>query len=376
MKKFTLEEVKQEFVKRDCTLLSNIYVNVDDFLLYKCNKHPNKELQISLDHLKRGVVNCPDCGKNIKLTLEDAKKEFIKRDLLPLFQKYQNSKEKLLAQTQEGYKVITDINHLRNCQTPDKFNISNPYTIENIKLWLKNNNRNNEIKLISNEYKGSHELLQWQCLKEDCGEIFNSRWCRVISGDGCPYCRGLKVSLSNCLATKNPELAKEWHSTKNGNFTPYDVVAGSNKKVWWKCSTCYHEWNADVSSRNLGNNCPKCNFSKGEKKIEFLLAQNNLKYIVQYKFYDCKNKKRLPFDFYLPDFNICIEYDGSLHYKTWSKSNTSFVRLKQTQTNDQIKNNYCKLNNIKLYRIPYWEFNNIEKILEDIVFNNSLDFAV
>jgi hypothetical protein len=119
--------------------------------------------------------------------------------------------------------------------------------------------------------------LQWQCLKENCGEFFDSRWCRIISGDGCPYCRGLRVGLSNCLATKNPELAKEWHLTKNGNLTPYDVTCGSNKKVWWMCSICYHEWKTDISSRNSSNGCPKCNFSKGEKKIETFLAQNNLK---------------------------------------------------------------------------------------------------
>ena len=67
----------------------------------------------------------------------------------------------------------------------------------------------------------------------------------------------------------------------------------------------------------------------------------------------------MPFDFYLPQYNICIEYDGEFHYKMIMEYD-EFINQK---IRDTIKTVYCKENNIKLIRIPYWEFNNIENIL-------------
>jgi len=68
-----------------------------------------------------------------------------------------------------------------------------------------------------------------------------------------------KPPKGKSLAEVNPELAKQWHSTKNGNLTPFDVSAGSHNKVWWKCSKGDdHEWEASIKSRNNGNGCPIC----------------------------------------------------------------------------------------------------------------------
>ena len=61
----------------------------------------------------------------------------------------------------------------------------------------------------------------------------------------------------NDLGTTHPELVKEWHPTKNGDLTPRDVVAGSSKIIWWKC-THNHEWNARVLDRRNGSLCPFC----------------------------------------------------------------------------------------------------------------------
>lgn len=72
----------------------------------------------------------------------------------------------------------------------------------------------------------------------------------------CPYCYGRKVCVDNCLATLNPELSKQWHETKNGITTPFDVTLGSNKQVWWKCSK-NHEWRCSTKERKK-NNCPFC----------------------------------------------------------------------------------------------------------------------
>jgi hypothetical protein len=77
------------------------------------------------------------------------------------------------------------------------------------------------------------------------------------SGTGCPYCAGRAVGPDDYLQTINPELAKQWHPTKNGRLTPKDVTPNSNKKAWWICGKG-HEWKATISNRNRGRGCPYC----------------------------------------------------------------------------------------------------------------------
>lgn len=102
--------------------------------------------------------------------------------------------------------------------------------------------------------------------------------------------------------------------------------------------------------------CDKCTnkYSSLESKVIQFLNANNVEFITQYKFEKCRDKLPLPFDFYLPKYNCCIETDGKQHYeKSWAKENFEIRKL-----HDNIKNNFCKNNNIKLIRIPYYEFDN------------------
>jgi hypothetical protein len=104
----------------------------------------------------------------------------------------------------------------------------------------------------------SDKIAWWKCPKGNDHE-----WAAAIKsrskGHGCGICAGRVVVKSNCLATLNPALAKEWHPTKNGKLTPYDVIPGSCKKVWWKCSIGDdHEWQSAVEWRNNGSGCLIC----------------------------------------------------------------------------------------------------------------------
>jgi len=83
---------------------------------------------------------------------------------------------------------------------------------------------------------------------------------------GCPMCSNQIVVSSNCLATLNPELAKQWHPTKNRNFTAYDIVPGSGKKVWW-LGTCGHEWETSVRNRTAGKDCYRCRHIKRKRTM-------------------------------------------------------------------------------------------------------------
>lgn len=150
---------------------------------------------------------------------------------------------------------------------------------------------------------------------------------------------------------------------KGKRFGKLLVVEETNKradrKIVWKCK-CDCGNVAYVTGRSLlgGNtqSCGKCNCSHGEQKIKEILEDGEINFIQEYKFNDCVNPKtnqKLRFDFYLPDYNCCIEYDGIQHFKekgTWARKES----LKDIQYRDEIKNRYCKKHNIKLIRIPYY----------------------
>ena len=81
-----------------------------------------------------------------------------------------------------------------------------------------------------------------------------------------------------------------------------------------KCKICGYEWLVKPNHTLCGHSCPKCNQSIGERTISQWLFDNNIYFIPQYSFDECMDKLSLPFDFYLPDYNTCIEYDGEQQY--------------------------------------------------------------
>ena len=85
---------------------------------------------------------------------------------------------------------------------------------------------------------------------------------------------------------------------------------------------------------------------------------NKIEFIQEKRFVDCRDKKPLPFDFYLPQYNLIIEFDGRHHFEEKGRGNHEI-----TVKHDEIKNQYCKDNDINLLRIPYWEGSNIENII-------------
>ena len=107
---------------------------------------------------------------------------------------------------------------------------------------------------------GSAKKVWWKCDEGDDHEWESSPNNRTKgNGRGCPICSGYKVVKSNCLSTVNPELASQWHMSKNNSMTPFDIVSFSHKKVWWKCDKGDdHEWEASVAHRSRGRSCPMC----------------------------------------------------------------------------------------------------------------------
>ena len=102
---------------------------------------------------------------------------------------------------------------------------------------------------------GSAAKVWWLC---DKGHEWDARITdRARLGTGCPYCSGKKASETNNLLSNYPDVAKQWHPTRNEEKKPEDFRPASNKKVWWLCDR-NHEWPAKIAHRTNGRGCPYC----------------------------------------------------------------------------------------------------------------------
>jgi len=154
------------------------------------------------------------------------------------------------------------------------------------------------------------------------------------------------------------------------NNYDYSLITEYNNnktKLPIKCNSCNYVF-LKVAVDHLVNKqgCPICSNheSKGEKLVRCFLTDNTINFIKQKRFDECRFKNTLPFDFYLPEHNICIEYDGIQHFEAIEYF-CGIVALEEAQKNDNIKNNYCEENNIKLIRIKYTD-NVEEKLLNSL----------
>ena len=191
--------------------------------------------------------------------------------------------------------------------------------------------------------------------------IFEQTPSNHSKGFGCPLCGNKRIS------EKLSKTQEQWIDDSNivhNNIYNYDkiIYINARSKVIITCKK--HGDFEQIANKHLsGQGCPICNSSKGEREVLKYLNKNNIKYESQFKFKNCKDKLPLPFDFYLPIYNLCIEYDGKQHFeKNDFFGENSFIG---TQKHDKLKNNYCLKNNINLLRISSISFNDIEQILDE-----------
>ncbi len=364
--KLSFNEIK-EFIEiksnSGCKLISERYRNVNEKLKLKCNcgKYFYASFHKFRDRNKR---QCNECAGKTNWSLDKAKNCLVSLGYELITKNYENIDSNIVFKDSFGYLYSSTLYNLLRYKRSNFVDTSNPYTLYNVKLWCKLNRK--PFELISDKYKDSKKKLKWKCLKENCGEIFECKWGHIYQGVGCPFCAGRQVGLSNCLATKNPELAKEWHPTKNGYLTPYNVTCGSSKKAWWQCNKCKYEWSAIISNRNKGIGCPECAESKGEKRVSQYFEIHKVYYIPQKTFDSLigMGGGLLSYDFYLPKHNLLIEYQGEQHEKYIPGFHSSKNKFKKQQEHDKRKRKYAQNNNINLLEIWYWDFDNIESILE------------
>jgi hypothetical protein len=187
----------------------------------------------------------------------------------------------------------------------------------------------------------------------------------TIQNNRCSYCANRKIHPLDSLGTLYPEVLNIW-SDKN-KTSPYEYAPMSNKDVYWKCFEGIHkDYKRNISNSNIYNfRCPQCNQSKGEKQIEEWLIKNNIKYDFQKEFQSLigLGGGLLSYDFYLPNYNLLIEYQGEFH----DGNGNYYIKknLKKQLEHDRRKREYAENNNINLLEIWYWDYDNIEDILKE-----------
>jgi hypothetical protein len=270
-----------------------------------------------------------------------------KFDYLLVEYKKQNEKVKIICPI-HGEFLMEPRNHLRSNSGCDKCKINvNKTTYDFINQVKKIHN--NKYDYSNTEYVNKHNKIKIICPIH--GE-FEIRARHHLSGTGCKLCGFIRIGDFSRHSTSDfISKAKIIHGDKY-DYKLVDYI-NQRKKVDIICKI-HGSFNQEPIKHLNGCGCKKCSESKGERIIREYLEYNNIEYLPQHKFKNCRFKNELPFDFYLPKHNMCIEFNGAQHYKPvkyWGGTDT----LKKIKNRDKIKKSYCISNSIKLLIIRYNE---------------------
>ena len=333
--------------KYDYSLVN--YLKAHELVKIVCVKHGIFKQTPSKHLLKLG---CPKCA-NKNVTTE----EFIEKAKLVHGDKYDYSLVEYVG-SKKKVKIICSIhgvfeqmpnNHLSgsNCLKCNNKNVTTEEFIEKAKLV-----HGDKYDYTLTNYVNSKLKVKIICPTHG---VFTQIPNGHLVGSGCLKCDNKNVTTEEFI-----EKAKLVHGNK---FDYTNVVYVKSMSTICIICPIHGEFKQKPSDHLSGYGCPRCNESKGEKSITNYLKINGFDYIKQKKFNNCRNVMKLPFDFYLPDYNLLIEYDGEQHFKPteyWG-GETAF---KKQLFNDNIKNEYAKNNNINLLRIRFDEYKNINEILD------------
>jgi len=353
----------EEFIKRSIQTHGNKYnysmvnyINQLTKVKIICSIHGTFE-QLPSNHYKYGCLKCS--GKN-KLMI----KEFIKRArkihndkyTYPLIN-FKSVKDKILIYChihgEFKQKISDHIYNKTGCPKCANKNITNS---DFIKKSIKVHGDKYDYSLV--DYVNCNTKIIIICKLH--GE-FKQTPDVHLNNSGCPECAIINSRLSkNDFIKKSKEI--------HGNNYDYSLVDYVNQRTKIKIICTVHGVFEQTPNKHLQNRgCPTCKKSKGELKIKKFLDDNSIKYEQNKKFENCKYINHLLFDFYLNEFKTCIEYDGEQHFIPINKWGGE-ENLKNNKIRDNIKNEYCINNDIKLIRIKYTE--NIIDILKNNILKN------
>ena len=185
-----------------------------------------------------------------------------------------------------------------------------------------------------------------------------------IRGYGCGKCGKEQINISNGKQLSQQQFLEKVSNLQGLDFSN-SIYKNKRSNITVRC-IIHGDYTTKAEMILKGCGCPKCKSSKGEDIIETWLLKNSISYITQKTFEGCSYKRLLKFDFYLPNYNMCIEYDGEQHFrpiKYWG----GLEGFKKLIIKDGLKNLYCQENNLSLLRISYKD--NIIETLEKNIKN-------
>ena len=185
----------------------------------------------------------------------------------------------------------------------------------------------------------------------------------LLKGNGCKKCASEKLKINRIKSTSDfIQESKNIH----GELYDYNYVnyTGAFNKVNIICKFHSKMFYQTPSIHLRGSGCPLCNTSKGEEFIRNILNNIGINFTTQKTFDDLIYQRKLKFDFYLTEYNACIEYDGEQHFREFNKYWGGTEGFQNRIRKDTLKNKYCELNGIKLLRIRFDNLN-----IEDTVIN-------
>ena len=347
------------------------YINAKTPILHKCLIH-NIEWMVSPTNILcgRGCKLCANESRVKKNTMtheEYEKRLSIENPTIEVIGKYITAKTKILHHCLKHdfyWEIAPNSALYKKSGCPkckkEKFAIATTRTREEYisELSIKNPN----MELIG-DYLGNKSHTQHRCKKHNY--LFDATPEAMLYGQGCKHCKSEK--LKDCHL-KTEDCYIEELSEKNPNVKLVGKYYDGSTPTEHFCLIHNISWYSTPTYVLQGGGCSYCKsniVSKGERFIERWLINNNFNYKTQKTFFDCKDTRPLPFDFYLPDKNTIIEYDGKQHFEPieYFGGQETFER---TVKHDNMKNEYCKNNGISLLRIPY--FKNVEEELNNFLF--------
>lgn len=369
----TKKKTHEEYVKKVNKVNSNIevlgtYINSKTKILHRC-KLDNYEWYVSPSSILSGY-GCPRCSNHEVY----GHNEYVKRVAkinpnIEVVGRYIDSQTKILHKCKiDGYEWDA---------TPSKILIGRGCPKCGGSMLRSHEQYVSELKLqnpsiiVIGKYINCKTKITHKCL------IHNYEWetapINVLNGRMCPMCRGEKIR--NKLVKSCEQYINEV-SIVNKDIVVLGEYVNAKTKIKHKCLVCDLEWDAYPDDILHGGGCPHCNKSVGEKMVSIWLDNNDIQYEIQKTFDDCRDKKPLPFDFYLPKYNVLIEYNGVQHYEPveyFGGKNKFESQIKR----DNIKKEYCRNNNMPLFIIPYFSDINEELIkIYDLIQTKNVESEV
>lgn len=378
--KWDIEKIKK-FVEVEsnsgCELLSKEYTIATEKMNFRCKC---REIFVAswTKFKHRNKRQCNDCGYNITRQLKlKTHEEFILEVLSLVGNEYE------VAGKYSNSHTDTSFYHVK-CSREFEMTPSNFLRYQRCSLCsqeAKNRKATKTAKFFLGEVfemVGSEYTFLEEYTKADVPILVKHGICNheykvtpnhfLIDGTRCPNCdlkRRAHLQLQN--RKTHDFFTKEVYELTDGDYAVIGKYETAIKKIEFLHLDCNRKFPMEPTNFLSGQRCPHCRLSKGSVAIYDLLIRKSVAYELEKRFEGCRVVKPLPFDFYIKD-RILIEFDGQQHFLPVQFGGVSkkeaALASENVQRRDKIKNKYCIDNNIPLIRIPYWEYNNIEVILE------------